>query len=54
MVDKILTNANKFANKANKFTSKARKMVGPIFNGGLVRERLEDMLTFKEDTMFRP
>ena len=33
---------------------RARKMVGPIFNGGLVRESLDDMLTFKEDTMFRP
>lgn len=54
MVDKILTNANLFANRANKFTGKARRMVGPIFNGGLIRERLEDMLVFKEDTMFRP
>ena len=31
-----------------------RRMVGPIFNGGLVRESLEDMLSFKEDTMFQP
>ena len=33
---------------------KMRRMVGPIFNGGLVRESLDDMLSFKEDTMFRP
>lgn len=47
MIDNILSNANSFARKT-------RKMVGPIFSGGLIRESLEDMLTFKEDTMFRP
>ena len=33
---------------------RARRMVGPIFNGGLVRESLDDMLHFREDTMFKP
>ena len=29
-------------------------MLGPIFNGSLVRENLQNMLTFKTDTMFEP